>query len=440
MPKDLRVRMWPHFMEKAWVPQDQIYISGKVLGQLYDQVEQVDFVPQYEYKFDDRILGAYELGDDILRSAQIIKQQYDQAVRRIMGQHDIATEFEVFSTFVLRHASMSKDYKFHEEMGQITQSLKDRFKKECIAKAGGKDFSNLGPFVAAMYTVTRQQITLALQECRQKRVFRDREAYMRRMDAKSMPLMSFPWIFMDVMGKIANERPNGLTQEVATSQDMLPEAARGNKKANKGERVYVDDDVVETTEGFTRRGELLQLFHHSDDSTKVPQTSIPNEIEPVAQWLGKGSNMEDAEVSYGSWIPSGDILEQGSIVKIETEGSIDSIGLEEAISGDVSSSEEGHHEATISDCPPPWQEIRAQEQKTIPPLSHDAKLPQASKEEVDSHPAAPGEQSALSSLGNLLRGFTDPLVDASTATVSSTGSFEVGKSSAIEELKELVWV
>jgi len=36
MPKRLRPRKWPHFMDKKFKPKEQIYISKKILGQLYD--------------------------------------------------------------------------------------------------------------------------------------------------------------------------------------------------------------------------------------------------------------------------------------------------------------------------------------------------------------------------------------------------------------------
>jgi RNA-dependent RNA polymerase len=118
-------------MEKIHKPKEQIYVSHKVLGKLYDQVERIDFVPCFENPFDKRILEAYKLDDQLLEDAAAVKEQYDAAMRRIMAQHDIATEFEVWSTFVLHHANQSKDYKFHEEMGEISSALKDRFRQAC---------------------------------------------------------------------------------------------------------------------------------------------------------------------------------------------------------------------------------------------------------------------------------------------------------------------
>ena len=43
IPRYLRPRKWPHFMEKKNKPAEAVYVSKKVLGQLYDMVELVNF-------------------------------------------------------------------------------------------------------------------------------------------------------------------------------------------------------------------------------------------------------------------------------------------------------------------------------------------------------------------------------------------------------------
>ncbi len=136
MPRELAPKKWPHFMEKNHKPKEQIYVSHKVLGKLYDQVERVDFIPAFSNTFDKRILQAYKLENHVLQDATDLKQEYDAAMRRIMAQHDIKTEFEVWSTFVLHHSNQSKDYKFHEEIGQLSSALKDQYRTECYRKAG----------------------------------------------------------------------------------------------------------------------------------------------------------------------------------------------------------------------------------------------------------------------------------------------------------------
>ncbi|KAI9808580.1 MAG: hypothetical protein M1825_003729 [Sarcosagium campestre] len=276
LPKELRPRQWPHFMEKRHVPREQTYVSRKVLGQLYDQVERVDFVPHYDAGFDGRILQAYELGDEVLESAREMKELYDADMRRIMAQHNIRTEFEVWSTFVIQHAGVSKDYKFHEEMGQISGSLKDRYRHACIQRAGGKENFRLGPFVAAIYTVTHREMAAAMTETQQTKLVAGKPVPVRNLNTRSMPLMSFPWCFPDVLGKIATKLPAELDEEKSMYRDA---ASRGRRKTAAAAPAPGADDV-ETAEGVTHRGEVLELFHHDlysghggEDSSRSRETS-----------------------------------------------------------------------------------------------------------------------------------------------------------------------
>ncbi|KAI4091700.1 MAG: hypothetical protein LQ344_003940 [Seirophora lacunosa] len=193
MTRDLNPAKWPHFMEKENRP---LYQSKKVLGQLYDQVERVDFVPVFDTPFDDRILRAYQVDRKTLDEAAVLKRQYDTATRRIMAQYAIKTEFEVWSTFVMHHSKANNDYKFHEEIGRISIALKDRFRQECYKKIGSKEFEKLGPFVVAMYTVTADEVGQAVHEVKEKGA---------DMTADKMPMMSFPWLFKEVLGRIAND-------------------------------------------------------------------------------------------------------------------------------------------------------------------------------------------------------------------------------------------
>jgi len=184
MPKRLRPRKWPHFMEKKYKPKTAIYNSTKILGQLYDKVESVDFVPQYEEPFDRRILSAYKFDNTLLKIVRQIKSQYDTAMRRIMAQQEIKTEFEVWTTFVLSRPRVGSDYKVQEEMARISETLKEQFRAICIEKAGSKDFSVLGPFVAGMYKVTKEELDIALAECRSTKIVGGREVSRCRVAAK----------------------------------------------------------------------------------------------------------------------------------------------------------------------------------------------------------------------------------------------------------------
>lgn len=204
MTRTLQPRKWPHFMEKKGKSKDQIYHSKKVLGQLYDAVERVDFVPSLEMPFDKRILGCnLEVTEDLMQYARTLKYEYDSAMRRIMAQHEIKTEFEVWSTFVLSHANMSKDYKFHEELGAISSSLREGYRKQCYDKVGGRSFQLLAPLAVAMYCVTQEEMATALEKYRDK-IPKDEKLFHRpsvKMD--QLPLISFPWLLPNILGKIA---------------------------------------------------------------------------------------------------------------------------------------------------------------------------------------------------------------------------------------------
>jgi len=315
MPSELNPRKWPHFMEKNHKPKEQIYVSHKVLGKLYDQVERIDFVPYFDSPFDKRILTAYELDRKLLWDAATLKEQYDAAMHRIMAQHDIGTEFEVWSTFVLHHAMQSKDYKFHEEMGEISSALKDRFRQACYEKAGSKDFEVLGPFVAAMYKVTAEEMAYAVEECQQVKIVGGKEKKVRSMVANSMPLMSFPWLFQGILGKIAN----GEIHPREKGSIDTPSAVQGGAKRTTPKKMAAaislskEEDTLETTEGLTHRGEILELFHHDEDqlhhstpapmekasegsSTEKPSVEMRTEADGNADHSDCGPNPTGGEV------------------------------------------------------------------------------------------------------------------------------------------------
>lgn len=199
-----RPKSWPHFMDKKHLPAEKIYKSKKILGQLYDMVEIMDFSPQFETPFDSRVLDAYNLDEQTLQQAKEIKIEYDATIRRVMAQHAIRTEFEVWSTFCLSHNFDKKDYTFAEELGRVTSALKDRFRKACINKAGGASFEVLGRFVAAMYTVTAREVRAAVEAQKKREADAADENVLPDKEELVIPFMSFPWIFDRVLGNIAN--------------------------------------------------------------------------------------------------------------------------------------------------------------------------------------------------------------------------------------------
>lgn len=229
--RDLRPRKWPHFMEKIYKPEHCQYRSEKVLGQLYDAVERIDFVPTLESNFDKRILECQiKVPEDFYEISTKLKDEYDTAIRRIMAQHEIKTEFEVWSTFVLNHSNMSKDYKFHEDIGTISSALLEDFKKRAYEEVGGRTFELLAPLVVAMYRVTHEEMAAALAKHREDNP-PDETLFTNTPGPKieQLPLISFPWIFPRVLGQIAvghYEHP-GTTTALPAGQDAVTGLLKG---------------------------------------------------------------------------------------------------------------------------------------------------------------------------------------------------------------------
>lgn len=265
MPKRLRPRKWPHFMEKKFKPKDATYHSNKILGQLYDKVETVNFVPQYEENFDKRILRAYSLDDAIMKKARQLKTKYDVHMKRIMAQQEIKTEFEIWSTFVLSRPRVGSDYKVQEEIARLSDSLKEQFRNECIEKAEGKEFDKLGPFVAAMYKVTKEEMDIALAECHSTKMVNGTAVPRRKLEPKYMPLISFPWLFEKELGRIATgiDASDDL-EDLGLANLVLGEP--GRKRQGRGGAAPINDFVTIEDGVTVHRGQELNLFDVDDDN------------------------------------------------------------------------------------------------------------------------------------------------------------------------------
>lgn len=198
---------WPHFMEKTGRRQ---YHSHKILGKLYDRVKTTDFKPKYDLPFDQRLLNAFEPTLEMYEKVQSLKVDYDNSIRRILNQHDIQTEFELWSTFVLAHSKGSRDYKFHEEVGQLSSTLKADYYTALCELAGGKDFDHLAPVAIAAYKVTQYQVQLALQ----KEAERSEEA--EEGETSNKPFISFPWVLQETLVKIASRFDNEQPKQTIT--------------------------------------------------------------------------------------------------------------------------------------------------------------------------------------------------------------------------------
>lgn len=294
LPRDLRPRKWPHFMEKNYKPKDHIYHSKKILGQLYDAVDRVDFHPDFDMPFDKRVLDAgIEISDDIMQFTRELKVDYDLALKRIMAQHEIRTEFEVWSTFVLGHANLSKDYKFHEELGGITKTLKDRFQKECYDKVGSRDFDHIKPVAVAIYKVTNDEVMAAQAEFRKSNP--DTNVKPKPQD---LPMISYAWLFPDILGRVALRYfDDSAAADERTPAAVKPDMPQNVTKQEGEERMKSEQE---------REGEQVTSDAEKSNSDTTDWYSIRN----------KDDNAEDVTVLSDA-IPDEEveIIEDGGQIK-----------------------------------------------------------------------------------------------------------------------------
>jgi RNA-dependent RNA polymerase len=216
---ELWAKEWPYWMSHK--PKSKRYISKEVIGVLYDMVQPQPFVPRLEKPFDRRILDAYVLTGSHLEKARELKVGYDQQIRRVMVQHSIKTEFEVWTAFVMEHNREQHWYSLAEDLGNLMSSIRTDFQAQVrehlgLADSGymisEKAFDILAPFVAAMYTVTEQEVT---QWKESKLVSFDE-------DSSTAPLITYPWLFSRELGKIATRHsgPSALRAAFAANGDI----------------------------------------------------------------------------------------------------------------------------------------------------------------------------------------------------------------------------
>jgi RNA-dependent RNA polymerase len=286
MTKDLRPNKWPHFMEKRHVPQSRIYKSKRVLGQLYDAVQVPAFLPNLENSFDTRILNSplLEASEEYMVYVKELKEEYDMAMRQIMAQYEIGTEFEIVSGFTLRHCFPGKDYKMQEDMGRISSLLRGGFRRQCYDKVGNRD-GNIAALVLAMYRVTHQEMTAAFEAQRQEETLR-KDLSNLDVPSTKLPLISFPWIFPEVLGKIATSRVGERAGPEEGAAGGLPVNFGGNlmftyKEAQKASEAMNDQ----------RGPEMMEPVDNAPDA-QLP--SPTGSWEPLMEFPGEGiASFED---------------------------------------------------------------------------------------------------------------------------------------------------
>lgn len=324
MTRDLEPRKWPHFMEKRFKRHDQIYHSNKILGQLYDMVERIHFNPKLDMPFDARILESTLVprSEVYLEYAEQLKTEYDASMLRIMAQFEITTEFEVWSTFVLNHNSLCRDYKIYEDLGRISGTLRAGFRKQCYEKVNGRLFEDIAPLAIAMYRVTSKQMESALEAQQDHALedYDDHESIDSLMGDESLPLISFPWIFHEVLGKIAK------------GNFQLSETPGEDKNAPTEEscrKIYTQDDVKQMLATF-------QCDDTAKDALKVVQgevlTMSPDERQPKRTEICDSDNLIPHEKTAEATFAAGDDHNEihREIVKADPESDSDD-GVQEII-------------------------------------------------------------------------------------------------------------
>lgn len=290
------------------------YRSGSALGRIYDRIKIEEFHAAYEMPFDARILSRYQLEEVILAKARKIKAAYDIAMRRLMGQHEVpVTEFEIWSTFVLSKPRVGSDYKLQENVGREMAALKARFREECMeavtenTQTEGFVLTNsmanlekLDRFVAAMYTVTHNEVRAA-----------ERERSMPKPDGEDgleeiqMPLISFPWLFHRELARVALGR----------SGDVRPlnrEEAQQHQQVSDG-KLAIEDAELETLSDTV-------IPNNTDLEGEVQQPLEDVQLTEESYATETGDNAEDGEVGQDYVrTSSGQVVHRGQMLSLFTD-------------------------------------------------------------------------------------------------------------------------
>ena len=198
LPASLVVKKWPHFMER----KRNSYKSKTVLGQIYDMVKNLEIALDYDRRFDSRIIQRYDPTWDELMKARALKTQYDSMVTKIMRQHDIEHELELFTTFVLNKSKVANNYTRGENIGIIRDALHERFIRAAILAAGPREGEKFKRLAAACYRVTWEDVQQAEEE---EQAFK--------------PYITFPWVFHRELCQIAS--PSGRKKQAGRSEPEL---------------------------------------------------------------------------------------------------------------------------------------------------------------------------------------------------------------------------
>ena len=274
----------PHYLHKNQ-PLHKIYKSKTILGQLYDAIGIVEFEPRQEGNFDCRILDAFELSTEELALAREMKGHYDGGLRGILRQYDIETEYEIWACFPMRNRSLQTDYKFAEELSKTFDALKGRIRSLCFAAANTTDQGSMKRMVAAFYVVTAQDT----EEAKSSDDLGSEES-----KAQEEPrFLSFPWLFPDVLGSIANSQRGEEDHHHGGEEEELLSETIGSVEFRDASPSKAED-TIETNKGVTHKGETLKLF---DDQSQTPDRRTKSQkLSDDTMQLTVADEMSDGSV------------------------------------------------------------------------------------------------------------------------------------------------
>ena len=320
MPRELERTEWPHFMEK----RGKSYHSNRILGRLFDAVKLEGFEPCYDQKFDTRILNSMTPTDELKQQAAFLKHEYDLALQRIMTQHKIQTEFEVWSTFVMGHSKASREYKFHEEIGQLSKTLKEQFHQAIVDVVGGSTFEHLRSFAVAAYQLTAEEYETAVEK---------RGDNLKTEAKPQMPFISFPWILADVLGKIASsafvqpavategmaDQPEHVGTSTSKPMNAQNEVTEEAPMLDSGSSVASVQATVSDRDEESSSPEMITTASEEDEASPAAVTSDQfSMVNPFKQGQAKkkGSSGDSSSLVHVSQEPS---IAGSQVVNIDSE-------------------------------------------------------------------------------------------------------------------------
>jgi hypothetical protein len=200
--------------------------------------------------------------------------------------------------------------------------LKESFRRMCIQKAGG--IEKIGPLVAAIYTVTAKQVRDAVEKHRKKAASVGAEDLLIDFDSKTMPLMSFPWIFDRELAKIAASPGNvfeaipsqssWMQMTAETSIDTIPAA---NASGELSEEVLMDRKDTYLTQSNR------DLFVDRSHSRMIEAGTIGSmQVAQEASQLVEGSHIKQA-VSGLSTLNNGNARADLHVCMVEDDNLVD---------------------------------------------------------------------------------------------------------------------